>query len=230
MPNEVYLSAQRGLTGLVSAKAATRLLNAALRSRQHSPDSIDGELMSRLLLGPILRELERTLPREGLRHSLARLAQQLRRLHAAPTARAEPLAPKPVLTAGAISFDEPAPAAEPAPASLGALPALSEAVLERFVLAFAHLEHVRQVAALRQGGKVILARGEGVDLATLSRLGLLGLKLLSRSGQLRAYYLAHSRGQLFLFPLGVDTMVVVGALELTIGAVLATYARLKEEL
>jgi len=194
------------------------LLEAALRSRQRSPDSIDGELMSRLLLGPILRELESILPHEGLRHNLGRLAQQLRRLHAAPSAE-RPL-PE------AIVYHEPVAAPAPPVAS----PAVSEVTLERFVLAFAHLDHVRQVAVLRQGGEVTLARGEGVDLATLARLGLLGLKLLSRSGRLHTYYLAHSRGQLFLFSLGVDTIVVVGAPELTIGAVLATYARLKEEL
>jgi hypothetical protein len=220
MPNEVYLRAYHGLTSLVSAKAATRLLNATLRSRRHSPESVDGELMSRLLLGPILRELESILPQDGLRHHLGRLAQQLRRLHTAPSAEAEALP----LPEAVVYFDKPTPTLP------AALPAASEAALERFVLAFAHLDHVRQVAVLRQGGEVILARGEGVDLATLARLGLLGLKLLSRRGRLHTYYLAHSRGQLFLFSLGVDTIVVVGAPELTIGAVLATYARLKEEL
>jgi len=219
MPNEVYLRAHHGLTSLVSAKAATRLLDATLRSRQHSPDSVDGELMSRLLLGPILRELESILPHDGLRHNLGRLAQQLRRFHTAPSAGAEALP----LPEAIVYF-------EPTLTLPAALPAASEVALERFVLAFAHLDHVRQVAVLRQGGEVILARGEGVDLATLARLGLLGLKLLARSGRLHTYYLAHSRGQLFLFSLGVDTIVVVGAPELTIGAVLATYARLKEEL
>ncbi len=223
MPNEAYLRAHRGLTGLVSAKVATRLLDAALRSRRHSPDSVDGQLLSRLLLGPILRELESILPHNGLRHNLGGLAQQLRRHQTVPSAEGQ--------QPEAIAYSEPAPT----PAPPAALPAVSEMALERFVLAFAHLDYVRQVAVLRQGGKVALARGEGVNLATLARLGLLGLKLLSRSGRLRTYYLAHSHGQLFLFPLGVDTIaddtiVVVGAPELTIGSVLATYTRLKEEL
>jgi hypothetical protein len=122
--------------------------------------------VSRLLLGPILRELERILPHDGLRHSLGRLAQQLRRLHTAPSAGVEALP----LPEAIVYFDKPTLTLPKA------LPAASEAALEHFVRAFARLDHVRQVAVLRQGGEVILARGEGVELATLARLGLLGLK------------------------------------------------------
>lgn len=232
MPNEVYLRAHHGLSTLVSARVATRLLDTALRSRQQSPEDVDGDMMGRLLLGPILHELESALPADGLRRNLGRLAQQLRRLDAPAPPPAEevqalpPDPPPPAVPKAVVYFDDDD---EPMPAP-AARPPLSEAVLERMVLAFAHLDHVQQVAALRQSGEVVLARGAGVDLPTLSRLGLLGLKLLSRSGQLRSYYLAHSCGQLFLFPLGADTLVVVGAPELTIGAVLATYAGLKEEL
>lgn len=106
----------------------------------------------------------------------------------------------------------------------------SQEQLEDVVLRFAQIEHVRLVAAIREKGDVAVSRGSGVDLESLSRYGLMGLRLLGRSGNLHSYYLAHSLGQLFLFTFGADTIIVLGAPELNVGTVFTTANTLKEEL
>ena len=106
---------------------------------------------------------------------------------------------------------------------------LSDEVLDETILQFAQLEHVRMVAALLENGKVASSRGDGFDLETLSRLGTLGLKLLSRSGELRSYYLAFKEGQLFFFPLQGYTLCIIGTTELNLGLVFATLQKLKED-
>jgi len=111
----------------------------------------------------------------------------------------------------------------------GNLAAISENDLEDFILQFAQLDNVRMVAALAPNGQVVRSRGDGYDLDTLSRLGTLGLKLLSRSGKLRSYYLAFKGGQLFFFPLGGYTLCIIGTTELNLGLVFATLHKLKED-
>ena len=107
---------------------------------------------------------------------------------------------------------------------------ISQEQLEGAVLRLAQLEQVKFVAALRAGGEVAAQRGSGIDVGALAQLGLVGLKLLRRSGPLRAYYLAHTRGQLFLLPFGEDTLALIGTPELNVGAVFNTFTVLKEEL
>lgn len=106
---------------------------------------------------------------------------------------------------------------------------LEPAARENFMLAFAQLEHVKIVAAF-DGRGVSSIRGSGLEVEALSRLGTLGLKLLSRSGELRTLYIAHSQGQLFLFPFGEVTLLLIGSGELNLGLVFATLHKLEEEL
>lgn len=106
---------------------------------------------------------------------------------------------------------------------------LEPAAREHFMLTFAQLEHVKIVAAF-DGGGVSSIRGSGFEVEALSRLGTLGLKLLSRSGELRTLYIAHSQGQLFLFPFGNVTLLLIGSGELNLGLVFATLHKLEEEL
>ncbi len=327
MANEVYTRALAGVQNLVSAKAANRALANALKAKGETPDTVDAEVMSRILLGPILSEFETILPREGLKKQLRNLAASLRKNFpkAAPEvpqeveaqdavtaeevvvfaedshedyaeereedalgleARTDPgfvyqtnalsevpesldlifsvsstgerrtpqapeavRKPEPIQTSAVIEVptepfelpteflehafeSEPEPATPtstvPTPTAPASAP-LSQAQLEAAVLRFAQLEQVRFVAALRAGGEVAARRGSGIDVDALAQLGLVGLKLLRRSGPLRTYYLAHTQGQLFLLPLGEDTLTLVGTPELNVGAVFNTLASLKEE-
>ncbi len=123
-----------------------------------------------------------------------------------------------VLEAGVLEVTAP-----PAPPSLG------PAARDDLLLAFAQLEHVEMVAAF-EGGGVTAVRGSGFEVEALSRLGTLGLRLLGRSGELRTFYVAHSRGQLFLFPFGEVTLMLIGSSELNLGVVFATLHKFKEEL
>lgn len=77
MPNEVYLRTRDALATLVSERAATRVLDAALRRSHERAASLDERTVRQLMLGPIQRELEGILPRTGLRRTLRRLARQV---------------------------------------------------------------------------------------------------------------------------------------------------------
>ena len=370
MANDIYVTAHTALSELVSVRAASRVLDSALKQKGKTPGSVSAADMRELLRGPVFRELEAILPREGLKLKLKKLSRELRKLEAAeadaaperenevdgasgadPTgkttesvmtrsilgeagaeATSVQTALKPVATwqppstptvsaaraehpALDVSLDEQgsaephtevilaepefsaaeagdveaaageagtvetdlAPAddtlpveddllvadsaltedaaldlepdvekrdvAEPsAPGSASASPDIipaspSEAPTERtldagaiegVVLEIAKLEHLKFVAALR-GGQIVFARGGGFDADALSRLGTMGLKLLERSGKLRSYYLAHTDGQLFFFPLGPYILSIVGTTKLNMGLVFTALQQLKED-
>jgi hypothetical protein len=102
--------------------------------------------------------------------------------------------------------------------------------LAKILVHFAQLENVKLVAAVRPNGEVSMARGSGLDVDALSRLGTLGIKLLSRSRTIRSYYLSNSRYQLFMFPLPSHTLIVVGSSEVNVGEVFNTLASLESHL
>jgi hypothetical protein len=106
---------------------------------------------------------------------------------------------------------------------------LEPETLARMLVKFAQLEHVKVVAAMRPNGDISMARGTGFDLDALSRIGSLGLKLLSRGRTIRSYYLSNSRYQLFMFPLASHTLIVVGSSEVNVGEVFNTLSQLEEE-
>lgn len=107
---------------------------------------------------------------------------------------------------------------------------LSPEELAKMLVNFAQLENVKLVAAVRPNGEVSMARGSGLDVDALSRLGSLGIKLLSRSRTIRSYYLSNSRYQLFLFPLPSHTLIVVGSSEVNVGEVFNTRSQLESHL
>ncbi len=91
MPGEVYLRTRDALATLVSERAATRVLDAALRRSHENAEALDERAVRQLLLGPIQHELEGILPRTGLRRTLRRLARQVvdeMRSHEGPIAMA----------------------------------------------------------------------------------------------------------------------------------------------
>lgn len=258
MANEVYALTHDGLASMISARAASRLLDGALTRKGHSADSIKPEEMKDVLLGPVLRELEGILPREGVKRNLKiilqELRQQARELHGAseelvfetsdiqPEEQVEPeMTGERLDTLSDVtlsSFDE--SPSEAAVATAVAQPMIKQSTrttlkikdeteLESTVLKFAKLDHVKLVAATRASGEIVLSRGSGYDLNALASLGTVGLKLLKRSGNIRSYYLAHTNAQLFIFPSEDYTVFVIGSSELNLGEVFTTLSTLEEE-
>ena len=329
MANSIYLTTHDGLTGLVSARAASKALSAALREQGSSPDTVSFEQMKVILLGPVRQEFVGILPPAGLERSLKQLLARLKELpppepeklpvglpkQDEASKKADSISPKETLEERdarifqTLAFVEspgpgthtPAPleavqvksaspaavlirelleeeteeaeavagevveiaaeaeaveveaiadeaveveadeteATDPEPAEETAMPVatvtvqpvqkISKEALNDVVLAFAQLDNVKLVAAFTQTGKSVVSRGGGFDLAALSRLSGMALTLLGKSGALRSYYLAHSEGQLFLFPHGGYTLMVIGNAELNLGLVFTTLQKLKEE-
>lgn len=312
MPNEVYEHTRERLADIVSARAAQRVLDDAMRHRGYSPDSISSSEMKRMLMGPVLRGLEAILPRDGLKRNLREVGNALEKLspynvvtpaepgkadrpqdaHApdeAPQAQRpsfeleidedrpwsrpagfiapptpvaavspevaiaesgpelEPHEPEIVVVIDPVATPEAAPVAAPpvtAPPpdivrlvgeivdepDTEAVEPISAERLKAAVIRFARIGSVQQVAALRANGEVVEARGNAVDLSSLGLLIVSSLGLLRRHGTIRSYYLNHDEGQMFLFPVGRDTIVVVGRTNLNLGAVFTALAALEEEL
>lgn len=329
MPNEIYEHTYKRLAELVSTRAASRALRNALETKAASAESIDVKTMIRLIKGPIFREFQLILPRDGLKRNLNELINQLRvrsneevenddvipsTLSGAVTA---PLLSvtratvtgidktkitlvdedivldevDPELDAGLDDLlmaddddiaimedmlliddgnliDTQAPAVsdndttdlfliedesrdvrppdssttaptqtspqtsqeQPPSKTKKVYEPLDESTLETMVLKFAQIEQVTQIAAMRQRGQVVVSRGDGINLEQLSRLGLMAIRLLERSGQLRSYYLSHSSGQIFLLPLGQDIVVVVGTPALNVGEIFSNHTALVKTL
>lgn len=99
MPNEVYQCTRDGLARLLSPRAATRVLDDALRHAGVSPDALEPDGVRDLLMGPVRLELEGILPRSGLRRTLRRLARSVRaQARAAPGRTAAAAAGRTVAT------------------------------------------------------------------------------------------------------------------------------------
>jgi len=79
--NAIYTTTRDELAGLVSRQVASGMLSRAVASVGSDPTTVDASTMSRLLRGRVRRELERTLPRAGVRRRLADLDARLAREH-----------------------------------------------------------------------------------------------------------------------------------------------------
>jgi len=86
--NAIYTTTRDELAGLVSRQVASGMLSRAVASVGSDPTTVDASTMSRLLRGRVRRELERTLPRAGVRRRLADLDARLTREHGASAAPA----------------------------------------------------------------------------------------------------------------------------------------------
>ncbi len=259
MPNNIYKHVQSKLATMVSARAARRALRSALKDKEVTPDNVDVGSMVKVLKGPIFKDFQLILPREGLKQNLGQLISELEEFKvktgSSSAFKENKRAPKSSKgdifkdTLPEFWFEDPddkqiAPTVEkevkfPKQNKLNSakniiptsIPSpLNEDRLEEITLQFAQLEHVKLVAAIRQKGEVVVSRGSGIDLEMFSRIGLMGLRLLERGGSLRSYYLSHSCGQLFLLILGQDIVVVMGTPELNVGTVFANMSTIKEKL
>ncbi len=84
MSNEVYRRTHDGLARLLSPRAATRVLDSALRRSGQSAESLSTDTVRDLLMGPVRHELAAMLPQRGLRRTLRQLAREVR--HGTPAA------------------------------------------------------------------------------------------------------------------------------------------------
>lgn len=95
MANAIYTTTRDELAGLVSRQVAGGMLSRALSSVGADPTTIDVDTMSRLLRGRVRRELERTLPRAGVRRRLADLDARLAREHGREASDGGPVRERP---------------------------------------------------------------------------------------------------------------------------------------
>ncbi len=125
MGNPIYDTVRAGLADLVSDRAADAVLARGLAAAGTDAERVDLPRMSRMLRGVVRRELERTLPRAGVRKRLAALD---RTLHdsAAADARPAEAAPRAALE-DASAAESVASAPEPdAPVATGSAPSAPE--------------------------------------------------------------------------------------------------------
>src|SRR5690554_3054469 len=166
MANEVYIRTQQGLAELVSAGAASRMLESALADAGLDTDLIDAERMRLLLLGPIQAELMRILPRRGLPMRLAEIASAL------PTSphrsTSAPLTARPAEAPASIARERAVRVVTGVRTQLAAQREHTQKELERAVLKLATIESVTPVAAARNSCQTAFPSGSA-NIAELPR-------------------------------------------------------------
>ncbi len=231
MANEVYLITHDSLSNIVSARAATRVLEKALKHKGFTPETISQQQMRDILVGPVLKELQLILPSDGVKRTIQQITRLLESNKKAESkVEANPL--------DVESIEEPeqdfkllndAEDAELKPLMEMRNKDVSPEELEALLIEFAQLEHIQTVlTADRKKGEVLSSRGSSFDLVSLSRLANMSLMLLERNGVVHSYHLEHSRYHLFLVPLAGFVMIIVGTAELNVGEVFAKLSALKE--
>ena len=77
MANEVYLITHDSLSNIVSARAATRVLEKALKHKGFTPETISQQQMRDILVGPVLKELQLILPSDGVKRTIQQITRLL---------------------------------------------------------------------------------------------------------------------------------------------------------
>ena len=85
MPNNTYKHVQNKLATMVSTRAVKRILRSSLKDKGLTPDNVDVASMIKILKGPVFREFQLILPRDGLKKNLNQLMSELK----APTPNAK---------------------------------------------------------------------------------------------------------------------------------------------
>jgi len=216
LANAVYERTRSALTGLLPRRAATSVLDRALRRHRRSPEDVDGEQMARVLLQGVYRELRGLVPDPGLRRTLRRLARDARtwpptRRGATPSeVRAGPRRARPLAAAPIASADV---AAEP----------------ERLASTLAALDGVHGVALFDPAGRPREVRGALADATALGGLVAAGAALLERGDTLRSIAIETPGGRLVAVPVRPQWLALTGTADLNLGAVYAALAALEEE-
>ena len=258
MANEVYLITHDNLSNIVSARAASRVLDKALKSKGHTISTVTKEQMHEVLVGPVFKELELILPSDGVKRTIQHITRILaeeasdestkRSQDATPFEQSNLIpveqSPEESDNLDSLISDLPVDEANPtvtqtqapfqllenkAPTAIKVDFSLED--VEAGLLAFAQLEHIQTVLSVKtENGEVVSSRGSGFDLSSLSRLANMSLKLLEHRGAVRSYHLDHRRHHLFLIPLGQYLMIVVGANQLNVGEVFSKVTTMRASL
>ncbi len=233
--------ARHVLSAWLPGRAATRVLERAIRAEGLRPDDVDGETMASLLLGRVYRDLRDTVPNVTLRRELKRLARSLHQHRATPP-QGLPAGDDPRIAAHEVATPTPAaanvpataPTAAPEPASAPVpsqppatrhLPSDPEVVL----MALAVLEGVDGVAVFDAVGRKLDTRGEIPDVDALGRVIAAGGGLLEQHGPLRSVSVTTSDGVMIAVPVPPRWIAVSGAPDMNLGAVYAALTALEEE-
>jgi len=233
MANEVYLVTHDSLSNIVSSRAASRVLDRALKTKGYSPETISPQQMQAILTGPVLKELQSILPSEGVKRTIQQITRALEH-KSKPVAVATESSDASEISETAVgnlveeqnSIKAHLSAVRPPPVLKTSF---NEEELEAISLEFAQLKHVTLVATIEAAsGKVLNSRGGGFDLESLSRIANLSLKLLQRGGEIRSYHLEESKYHMFLLPLGDFVLTIIGSREINVGAVFAKFSGVKE--
>ncbi len=221
-PNEVYEQTRAGLSSLVPGRAARRILDAGLGQQRHTPEAVNAAEMTKVLLGPVYRDLSDVLPRAGLKRHLKQLARTLRGTDARPgTEHAD--------TADRGADTRPAPAAAPHPPAPAGRALSLPSDPGRVLAALAVLDGVDAVGVFDGVGGVVTVRGDLPDHAALGRVIAAGGGLLGRHGALRSVCVTTTHGVLVAVPVPPQWLAVTGGPDLNLGAIYAALAALEEE-
>lgn len=233
--------ARHVLSAWLPGRAATRVLERAIRAEGLRPDEIDGEAMASLLLGRVYRDLRDTVPRSTLRRELKRLARSLHQHRATPpqglpASDDSRIAAHEVATPTPSVADEPATAPatapEPAPAPVPSQPPATRRLPsdpEVVLMALAVLEGADGAAVFDAVGRTLDTRGEVPDVAALGRVIAAGGSLLEQHGPLRSVSVATSGGVMIAVPVAPRWIAVSGSADMNLGAVYAALTALEEE-
>ncbi len=77
MPNEVYHHTRSSLMTIVSANVADSTLESVISASGLTQDTVDANHMMELVRGPIYREFQTIVPKDGLRRQLSKLLSEL---------------------------------------------------------------------------------------------------------------------------------------------------------
>lgn len=246
MTNDICQLIEEGLSDLMAPRAARRVLSRALRAEGYRAEQVSASEMQLVLQGPLREQLEQLLPGDAVRHRLRQLERQLRRREEREAAAVSEAANAEQAAQGASGValklatssrrrvagqgeDSAVMTLEPEKLKAASKP-VTQAQLERVALGFAQLEEVRAVMLTDQQGRLLFSRGSGFDFSALARMASLCLRLLGRSGELRAYHLMQAQGQLFLFPFAWAQLFVISGPEVNLGLVFATREKLVKSL
>ena len=217
--NAVYERTRSALTGLLPRRAATSVLDRALRRHRRNADEVSGEQMAHVLLQGVYRELRGVVPDPGLRRTLRKLARDVRgwslpRRGATPSeVRAGPVREPPTLLV-----------------PISAAPPRSEPIdVDALAANLAALDGVHGVGLFEASGRPVDVRGALPDAAELGGMVAAGATLVARQEALRSVTIDTPHGRLVAIPVQPRWLALTGTVDVTLGAVYAALAALEEE-
>ncbi len=217
--NAVYERTRSALTGLLPRRAATSVLDRALRHHRRHADEVSGEQMARVLLQGVYRELRGVVPDPGLRRTLRKLARDVR-AWSLPLRGATP------------SEVRAGPAQEPPTVlvPISAEPPRSEPIdVDALAAQLAALDGVYGVGLFEASGRPVDVRGALPDAAALGGMVAAGAALVARQEALRSVTIDTPQGRLVAIPVQPRWLALTGTVDVNLGAVYAALAALEEE-